>query len=220
LYESNRQHLDSLKQFTSKYPLQTYKKGETIILKDEDPRYVHIIESGFVKTYSITSNGDERLVAIDRRGEDFPIGYAFGLIKKSEYFYEAFTKCTIRQVPRAEYLNYLNADIGRMYSQQVRLTSLLLATLSRVHALEQPSAGDKIAHTLLYMADKVGVMLRPNKSRLKISVTQQEIANSLGLTRETANVELKKLESQKLIAHSRKSYVLYMERLKEYLNKK
>ncbi|MNW14630.1 Bacterial regulatory protein, crp family [compost metagenome] len=72
----------------------------------------------------------------------------------------------------------------------------------------------------MYMADRLGVMLRPYTTRLKISVTQQEIADSLGLTRETANIELKKLEMLKLISHSRKSYVLYMERLQKYIEDK
>lgn len=211
--------MDSIRNFISKYPAKNYKKGETILLKNEKPAHIFIIESGFVKTYSITKGGDERLVSIDRKGDDFPIGYAMGLIEKSEYFYEAFSKCVVRMVPRADYIAYLHEDKDRMYKQQVRLTVLLLATLSRVHALEQPNAREKIAHTLLYMADKLGVMLRPNKSRLKIDVTQQEIANSLGLTRETANIELKKLETMKIIEHSRKSYVLYMEKLKDYLNK-
>lgn len=211
--------MDSIRNFISKYPAKNYKKGETILLKDEKPAHIFIIESGFVKTYSITKSGDERLVSIDRKGDDFPIGYAMGLIEKSEYFYEAFSKCVVRMVPRDDYIAYLHEDKDRMYKQQVRLTVLLLATLSRVHALEQPNAREKIAHTLLYMADKLGVMLRPNKSRLKIDVTQQEIANSLGLTRETANIELKKLETMKIIEHSRKSYVLYMEKLKDYLNK-
>lgn len=211
--------MDSTRDFITKYPSKTYKKGETILLKDEKPAHIFIIETGFVKTYSITKNGDERLVSIDRKGDDFPIGFALGLIEKSEYFYEAFSKCTVRLVPRSDYIDYLRGDSERLYKQQVRLTTLLLATLSRVHALEQPNAREKIAYTLVYMADKLGVMLRPNKSSLKIDVTQQEIANSLGLTRETANIELKKLETMKIITHSRKSYVLYMEKLKEYLSK-
>lgn len=208
--------MDSVGEFT-KYPTKTFKKGETILLKDEDPPHIFLIESGFVKTYGITKTGDERLVSIDREGDDFPIGFSLGLIKRAEYFYEAFSRCTVRTIPCRDYLKYLQGDPERLYRQQLRLTNLLLGTLSRVHALEQPTARDKIAHTLLYMADKLGVRLRPNKSRLKIDVTQQEIANSLGLTRETANIELKKLESMKIIAHSRKSYVLHMERLEAYL---
>jgi CRP-like cAMP-binding protein len=98
------------------------------------------------------------------------------------------------------------------------MTILLLATLMRVNALEQSRAGDKIAATLLYMADQLGVRLRPYKTHLKLTITQQEIANSLGLTRETTGIELKKLELKKVLTHSRKSYILYMERLRKYLD--
>lgn len=209
--------MDAFKQFLLQYPCQAFKKGETILLKGDRPEHLYIIESGLVKTYTITASGDERLVSIDRKGEDFPVGYAFDLVDKAQYFYEAFTRCTIRMIPREKYLEHLQGNVESMYKRQVRLTILLLSTLSRVHALEQSSASDKIAHTLLYMADQLGVILRPYSTRLKISVTQQEIADSLGLTRETANIELKKLEMMKLIAHSRKSYVLHMERLHKYL---
>lgn len=212
--------MDTFRQFLSKYPCQTYKKGETILLKGDEPRHLYIIESGLVKIYTITTKGDERLVSIERKGEDFPIGYAFDLIEKSQYFHEAFTRCTVRLVPRDQYVAHLRANPDSMYERQVRTTILLLSTLSRVHALEQPNAGDKVAYTLLYMADHLGVMLRPYNSRLKISVTQQEIADSLGLTRETTSIELRKLEMKKLIDHSRKTYVLHMERLQKYLEDK
>ena len=212
--------MDAFRQFLSKYPCQTYKKGETILLKGDEPKHLYIIESGLVKTYTITAKGDERLVSIDRRGEDFPVGFALHLIDKSQYFYEAFTRCTIRLVPREQYLAHLHSNVESMYKRQVNMTMLLLSTLSRVHALEQSNASDKIAYTLLYLADQLGVILRPYTTRLKISVTQQEIADSLGLTRETASIELRKLEMMKLIAHSRKNYVLHTERLKKYLDEK
>lgn len=212
--------MDAFKQFLSHHPQKTFKKGETILLKGERPKSVFVIESGLVKTYSINKNGDERLVSISRKDEDFPIGFAFGLIDESQYFYEAFTKCTVRLVPLEKFIKHLHADPQSMYTRQVRTTILLLSTISRIHALEQSKAGDKVALTLLYMADQLGGIFKPYKlhNELKISVTQQEIADSLGLTRETTNIELKKLEMLKLVAHSRRSYILHMERLRAYLD--
>jgi len=212
--------VDTFRYFTANYPVKTFKKGETILLKGEKPKHLFIIESGHVKTYSITKNGSERLVSIDRRDEEFPIGYTFGLIERSEYFYEAFTRCTVRMIPREEYVKYLSSNIERAQASHVRITKLLLATLSHIHALEQPSAGEKIAHTLVYMGKQLGVALRPHKTDVKVLVTQQEIANSLGITRETANGELRKLEALHLITYSRKSYILHMERLQDYLDRK
>lgn len=178
---------------------------------------MHVIETGLVKVYSITANGDERLVTFSRDEEDFPIGFSLGVVKQAQYFYEAFTSCVIRLVPRNEYLSYLSSDIEIMQKRMARLTILLISNYERVNALEQTRASDKIARILLHMADQFGVMMRPYNSRLRLSVTQQEIANSLGLTRETTNIELKKLEVKQLISYSRKTYILYTERLKKYL---
>jgi CRP/FNR family transcriptional regulator len=210
--------MGTFEQFIAKYPSKTFDKGQTILLKDVVPQAVYVIESGLVKTYTITAAGDERLVSIDSVGEDLPIGYAFGLIDRSQYFHEAYSRCVVRLVPRDAYVTHLRNNIESMYRRHVRLIILLLATFSRVNALEQSRAGDKIASTLLYMADQIGVRLHPSKSRLRLPITQQEIADSLGLTRETAGIELKKLELKNILTHSRKNYVLYMERLRKYLD--
>lgn len=214
-----RSSMNSFRQFLAQYPAQSFKKGETILLKGDRPTAMYVIESGLVKVYTITNGGDERLVTIAREEEDFPVGFALGLVDRAQYFYEAFSTCRIRLVSPEAYLQYVLSDPEVMKNRLTRLTVLLLATHARVNALEQSKAGDKIAETLLYMADQFGTALRAPTARFKLKVTQQEIANSLGLTRETTNIELKKLEVKKLISHSRKNYVLYMEQLKSYLGK-
>lgn len=209
--------MNSFEEFITTYPSATFEKGQTLLLKDTIPQYVYIIESGLVKSYTITAAGDERLLSINSKGEDLPVGYALGLVDQAPCFYEAYTKCTVRLVPREAYMLHLHTSIASLQRQYTRLTILLLAMLSRISALEQPRAGDKIASTLMYMADQVGVRLRPQKTQLRLEITQQEIANLLGLTRETTSIELKKLEIKRLLTHSRKSYVVHMERLKAYL---
>jgi len=205
-------------QFIAEYPSKTFEKGQTILLRDVAPEAVYVIESGLVRTYTITAAGDERLVSIDSAGEDLPIGYAFGLVERAQYFYEGYSRCVIRLVPRNDYTRYLRLHNDVMYERYVHLTSFLLSTFARVSALEQSRARDKIAATLAYMADQIGVRLRPYNSQLKLPITQQEIADSLGLTRETAGIELKKLELRKILTHTRNNYVLYMERLRKYLD--
>jgi CRP/FNR family transcriptional regulator len=212
--------METFAKLIERYPSETFAKGQTLLLKDNKPRAVYVIESGIVRAYMITRDGGERLVAIHSKGEDIPAGFSSGLTEASPYFYEAYTRCRVRLVPRQVFERYLRSDPEALYQRHVRTEALLLATFSHVNALEQPRAGDKIAFTLFYMANQLGVRLRPYKTRLKLSVTQQEIADSLGLTRETAGTELKKLELKNLISHSRKSYVLYMERLRRYLEER
>jgi CRP-like cAMP-binding protein len=212
--------MDTFREFISQYPSQTYKKGETILLKGDKPQSLYIIESGQAKAYSITNSGNERLVAIHSKGDGFPIGFGFGLIEKTQYFYEAFSKCIVRLVPREKYLDHLHNNIESLYHRQEKTTALLLSTLSRVDALEQASAGEKVARTLLFMADQLGDILRSTDEHQNVSVTQQEIANSLGLARETVNIELKKLQALELINYSKKRYTVYSKKLQSYLEDK
>lgn len=204
--------------FLSAYPLLVFEKGQTVLLKDEVPKGTYIIESGVIKTYAITSNGEERIISIDTKGEDIPIGFTAGLINKCQYFHEAYTRCVVRVVPCDDYLQHMKNDSDSLLRRHIRITKILLTNLHHIEALEQSKATEKVALTLLYLAETIGSTF-PNKKIRKLSVTQQEIANSLGLTRETAGQVLKKLEVKKLLAKSRNTYVLYIERLKKHVDK-
>ena len=182
------------------------------------PKGTYIIESGIIKTYAITATGEERIISIDTKGEDFPIGFTIGLIDRSQYFYEAYTRCVVRLVPCEDYMRLLAEDPESLYKRHIRITKILLSNLRHIEALEQSKANDKVALTLLYLAEKIGSTF-PNSRIRKLSVTQQEIADSSGLTRETAGQVLKRLEIKNLLAKSRNTYVLYMERLKKRVDK-
>ncbi len=205
--------------FLSNYPSLVFEKGQTVLLKGEVPKGTYIIESGVIKTYTITAGGEERIISIDTKGEDIPIGFTIGLIDKCQYFYEAYTRCVIKLVPCDDYLKHLAANPDSLFRRHIRITKILLTNLHHVEALEQSKAPEKVALTLLYLAETIGSTF-PNKAERKLSVTQQEIANSLGLTRETAGQVLKTLEIKKLLAKSRNTYVLYIEQLKKYIDKR
>lgn len=209
----------SFERFLSTYPTLVFEKGQTVLLKDEVPKGTYIIESGIIKTYTITPEGEERIISIDTAGEDIPIGFTIGLIERCAYFYEAYTRCRIRVVPCDDYLKHLSENAESLYRRHIRITKILLTNLQRIEALEQSKASEKVARTLLYFADTLGSTF-PNKMVRRLTVTQQEIANSLGLTRETAGAMLKKLEIKKLLVHSRSTYILYVEKLRKYIDKR
>jgi len=209
----------SLKEDTiSRYPVTSYKEGTVLLLKGDTPTDIYLIEQGLVEVYSITPSGSKRQVSVHGRGEDLPIGYSTGLAKQVEYFYEVYSReCTIRRIPRLKFLQILRSDnelLYRLYAQQESQLRMLLA---HINALEHSHAQDKVAFMLMAMAEKFKIRFRPYGPSLNLTVTQQEIANQTGLTRETTSSELKKLEFKKLISHTRKSYVLYLEKLKKYL---
>lgn len=208
--------MSTFHEFISRYPRKVYRKGQTILLKGADPQAVHVIESGMVKTYNIDQDGSEHLVTIINSQEDFPVAYTVGFIQAAPYFYEAFNRCVIRFVPCEDYLRYLHSDVATLYERHIRLAALLSSALERIDQLEKRYAKDKVVGALIYIADRFTTMFGQRRQKLNVSVTQQEIANLLGLTRETTSIELKKLEALQLLSHTRQSYTLYTERLKKY----
>lgn len=211
--------VQTFEQFIASYPLIVFEKGQTVLLKDESPKGTYVIESGIIKTYTINESGEERIISIDTKGEDIPIGFTIGLIDRCQYFYKAYSRCTIRVIPRDDYLKHLEENPESLYKRHIRLTKILLTNLKRIEALEQSNTSEKVARTLLYMADTLGSTF-PNKTIRKLSITQQEIANALGLTRETAGIVLKKLEVKQLLQHSRNTYVLYIEKIHKFIDKR
>lgn len=57
--------MSQFKEFLSRYPLETFDKGQMILLAGDAPRGVYIVESGLVKTYTISASGNECLMSID-----------------------------------------------------------------------------------------------------------------------------------------------------------
>jgi CRP/FNR family transcriptional regulator len=207
------------RQFISQYPQKQYTKGQTILLQNETPPGVFVIESGKVRSYTITPEGHEQLISIHSRGEDIPVGCAFGVIKKPRYFYDAYTRCVVRIIPQKEFVERLLSDMELLQQTYLNNVEQLASALSRIHAMGQPRASNKVALTLIYLADRLGSRPWAKPKFTEISITQEEIANLLGMTRETVSFELKKLRIKKMVSYSRKNYVLYIERLREHFKK-
>lgn len=207
-------------QVVQRYPTSVFRRGQVLFLKGDEPKAVYFVERGLVKAYIITSDGVEREVSMHGRGDDLPVGYGLGLTHRAEYFYQAQTDCTVRVIPRKVFEESLKSDVEELYRRYVHLGKLLLLTLTRINALERPRAGDKVAFLLLGIVDQVGARLQPYRTRSRLAITQQEIANDLGVTRETVAKALKKLELKNILSHTRKSYTVYVDRLRKYLEDK
>jgi CRP-like cAMP-binding protein len=87
-----------------------------------------------------------------------------------------------------------------------------------IEALEQSKASDKILYTIHYLALFFGHDLRKDVVKIPLPITQQDIANLTGLTRETVGVELKKLLRLKIISRKDRSYIVLTGKLNELLD--
>lgn len=210
--------MQGLDSFLSRYYARKFSKGEIILVQGEIPECAYIIKSGIIKTYNLTSQGEEKPLSFDIAGEIFPLGWVYSHLKWAQYYYEAFTDCELYCVPREEYLDYMKQNPDILFEHLSGLASRYTNFQMRINALEQSKAINKVINTLHFLCLRFGKDINPNTVKIELPLTQQELANFMGLTRETTGIELKKLQKRGIIAYRRQNYVVKTDRLNELLD--
>lgn len=194
-----------------------FKKGEVILHQDEVPPATYVVNEGVVKTYNITAEGDEKPISFEVKNEIFPVAWTFFRAQRTLFYYEALTDVRLVVVPRQDFRVFLNSSTSAAYSMFDSYVGRYVGYTLRVHALAQSKAKEKLLHTLHFLCLRFGKDERPNKVKIGIPLTQQEIANFMGLSRETTAIELKKLEKQGVITYRHKNYRVQTDKLNELL---
>ena len=207
-----------LQPFLKKYNVQQYGKGDVILQQDCEPTCALIVKQGIVKTYNLTSGGEEKPIGFGVKYELFPLGWIFNKIKKAQYYYEALSDCEVYLVPKKDLLEYIHQHPEAMRQILNRMVWDMLGRQMRINALGQSKASDKVLHTIHYLALCFGRDLKTDIVEIPLPLTQQDVANFTGLTRETVSVELKKLASQKIIFQRNRNYVVLTDRLNDLLD--
>jgi len=183
-----------------------FTKKRTILFQGEIPRGVMVLESGLVKVYGITNGGDQRTVTLLSAGDIFPIECVFDKSRVSLYYYEALTDCSILSLPKTEFLDAL--ERGKELKDQVFQAYMAHYTSATMHiyALEHSHAQEKLVYILQYLVARFGEKQSNGLTKITLRLSHQDIAEMVGLTRETTAVELHRLKSKKLINYQRFSY--------------
>jgi CRP/FNR family transcriptional regulator, cyclic AMP receptor protein len=203
----------SFQNFLAKYPARHFDQGEILIMQGTIPRAVYIIKSGFVKGYDINANGVEQIVWFGRRFDVFPIAWTFDLVEENPYFYSTFSEAEIHLVPRDDFMHFIKKDSTALFALTNQLAKHYFDLLQHLNAAEKPKADEKLIHTLYYISLKFTRSTRGERVEVSLPLTHQDIANLVGLTRETVAVELKKLKDKGYIYYDKWHFVVYRDKL-------
>lgn len=204
--------------FLNQFRVKRFKKGEIILYQGDVPPSAYVVKSGVIKTYNLTRQGEEKPIGYDVKHEAFPIAWVFGKIHRAQYYYEAFSDCEIYCIPPEEYVQFLETHPGAQLYAFQRLIERSIGFQLRINALEQSKASCKVVNTMHFLALRFGEETKKNTVKLGIALTQQDIANLTGLTRETTGLELKKLEHQHVLTCKRRHYIVRTDKLDNLLD--
>lgn len=184
-----------------------YKKGEIILRGGDMPQGVYFLKKGYVKLDSVSKEGKELTLIIYKPEEFFPVVWTFFGDRTSIYSFEAITDCEILRVSRGEFLEFINSNQVVFLEVTKGIIARFQIALRRMEYLAFGNASAKLASILLICAKDFGVQ-KNKEVELQIPLTHKEIANLVGVTRETVSLELKKFDRQGLIGYRGKFMVI------------
>ncbi|MBI3443092.1 Crp/Fnr family transcriptional regulator [Candidatus Woesebacteria bacterium] len=183
-----------------------YKKGQVIVDQDEIPSGVYYIEQGFVRIYSTNQEGEEKVHAIYKAEEIFPLLWALRDIKK-EFSYKTLDTTVLYKVKKKEFQTFVRQNSSHALELIDKLSGLLNIFMDRVDNLVTPKAYPRVISRLLFFANRFG-RTDGREVAIAIPLTHSDIANSIAISRETASREIHKLIKKGLIAYKDRSIII------------
>ena len=207
------QKFGHLEVFTGRAITRQYQKNRTIYFQGEVPRSVLIIKKGLVKIYGITSSGDQRTVSLLSVGDVLPMSWITGAAPVCLYYYEAVTDCTMLAVSKEDYHAEMTSNTELRNQLLQNYVSHYVGATMHIYALEQSHAQDKLVYLLQYLVARFGVAQPDGRSKIDLRLSHQDIAEMVGITRETTAVELHKLKTKGFISYQKFTYYVDVPKL-------
>jgi len=190
----------------------TYKKGEVILRPSENPTGILYIKKGLVRLYSVSSSGQEITFNIYKPGSYLLMMWALSEVENN-YFFETLTEVKGLMAPKDEAVEFLKNQPELLYRLTKRTMIGLEGIVQTSQALLFGNVHSKIATVFLMLARRFGKKGRNGQIVISAPLTHRLIATLAGLTRETASLEIEKLEEEKVI--SRRKYLYVVNKLKK-----
>lgn len=211
-------HVNELRAFYRKFPTVKFQKGETILHQGESPENVYAIKSGVVRVSNVSAAGDNQSISFEIIDDILPVCWAFEKTTRTLFYYDAYTDCELYVIDRAQFQKQNEENIEFTRAMLSRQVSAYIGNMLQVDALEKTRAYTKLLYTFRYFCLRYGRDLKKDQVKIYLPLTQQEIANTTGLTRETTTLELKKLRKQKIVSMHHKYYTVNTAKLNEQLD--
>ncbi|MBI2031701.1 MAG: Crp/Fnr family transcriptional regulator [Candidatus Levybacteria bacterium] len=193
--------------FFAQFKTHAIKKGRTFLKAGDTPRGVYFIKKGYARIYSVSSGGKELTLVIYQPGEFFPVVWTF-TSKPSIYYYEALSDLEISIAPRLQFVKFTkeNPDV---YEEVLRgIIERFQNALKRMQYLTFGNVRSRIASVFLIYAERFGVKKVEGEIQLPVPFTHSDIANIVGVARETVSIEIKKFLDGGIIGHTGRFFII------------
>ncbi len=177
--------------------IQSLKKGQTLFRKGDEGTALYIVKKGTVKIVLPSRLGDEVIVTIFSEGDIFGEMSMFdGEPRSADAL--ALEPSEIYLLSRRDFLSFLQANITAMKSILSQLTKRLRKTDDFLGDTCFLNVSARLAKKLIELAESYGNNI-DDTIHIDLPLTQKELGDMVGSTRESINKALKTLRDKDLI---------------------
>lgn len=196
-----------LELFFAQFEPLHFKKGEIIQRPGASIGGIYFLKHGFVRLYTVSVSGEELTLIIFKIGDIFPISWAFDYPTVQGYYLESLTSCELGRASRGDFLKFIKSDSEVLFELSSRLVERMMGLLARAESFVFGDAESRIASILLICAERFGKAISQG-IQIEVPLTHSDIASLIGVARETASIEIKKLEKKGLIVYRGRQLVI------------
>ncbi len=177
--------------------------GQIILYEGDIPLEVYILRSGVVKMYDIDEQGNEKILHLVKPPALIPFAFFSGFVDPLKWFYTALTDCDVYVLPAAELkaMTHTDGDLAELLTNS--FSSDVHELLVRLSSLSKTSARDKVLAALRFLTACHATARRSGWWRVNFAVSHQLIADLCGITRESAALVMKDLQTEKIVRNPR-----------------
>ena len=208
---------NELEEIVEEIEHKTFDKGTMIFSEGSEANTLFFINEGKIKLYKYNKDGKEQILHILTNGDFFG---ELDLIKSSTYKFNA------KAMDNAKIWTLKKSEVKNIIMKKPEIAIKLLESVGeRLAAIENLaqnlSTNDvdaRIAYLLINLMDKYSEE-EDGKKLIKLPLSREDMANYIGVTRETISRKLKKLEEEELIQliGTKKIVILDEDGLNDYI---
>lgn len=184
-----------------------YRKGATIIRSGDEPAGISYVVDGYVRMYSIFEDGRELTHNIYQPGSFFPIIWGLSDLG-NEYFFQSIAPVDVYLAPIEKVIDHLKNNPDDLIALVKRFTIGVNALLTNSEYLLFGFASQRITSALIVLSRRFGKKDNGGGAIITLPLTHQIIASMVGVSRETASIEIKRLERNSSIYRRRRLYII------------
>lgn len=196
----------------------SYDKGNMIFTEGNNGDTLYFIYEGKIKLYKYTKDGKEQILHILSNGDFFG---ELNLLKNSAYNFNAktITDCKVCTLTNEQFKNIIieRPEIS------IKVLEVIAERLSNMEELIQNLATNdidsRVAYLLSELCENYGVKDNGNTILIELPISREDMANYIGISRETMSRKLKKFEEEGIInlIGAKKIIVIDKEILDKYI---